>query len=229
MIKSVCKDTLAENVHDKLKELEKRQLKYQMDAESGTELVALIKKLQESTITRNKRPIFADPSVVNDAYRIWHNNPQIKACSGDIVDVVFDKEGCMRQLPKNAVAVELRRRQCLYTHVRCVEKQILKETSSDVIQRVLIYAVKTVNQSVPLEKRIISTETAVNDAYHIMFPKDKEEGCRKLPNDPDTSLGARFAVFRMRNVHPVKVECIFWAGADPLWPVVLVPVAHYTR
>jgi len=126
------------------------------DATTHEELLTKIKSLfaefrkaptkkepDENTI----RPLYVELGVVNKAYQIWLKEPKKTPCNAQQKEVIFaDPPPCMRiapgpgRIPRLINLKRLNRRasqpKCIYTTVRCLEKNFFSKKAADIIKDV---------------------------------------------------------------------------------------------
>jgi len=123
------------------------------DASTDAELVGKIKAMFEEFRKAPPakepdeniiRPLYVELSVVNKAYQTWLKEPKKTPCSAQQKEVIFaDPPLCMRiapgpgRIPRLVNARRLNKRAtCIYTTVRCLDKDFFKMTADDITKEV---------------------------------------------------------------------------------------------
>jgi len=121
----------------------------QLDAKTPYQLLAQIRSLHHSFAQQPSyhgdpnydiiRPLYAPKRIVNEAYRLWSGRPGAQPCKDSMSEAIFAYPvKCMHKLdPHNLPKlVNVDRRDCLYTTVRCVDEHVLDKSVDDVLQQV---------------------------------------------------------------------------------------------
>jgi len=213
-----------------------------LDVRTPSALNALVRKTHQHFIATqseqspaNTRPIYANPAVVNEAYRIYNNKPSsYKVCKDDISEAIFSTPpGCMtRIMPGNLpIHVGIKRTlvkragPCLYTSIRCMSRA---QFSQSAIQ--LIKAIKAEQHDRRFgsefwyQRKLYASAEVVNEAYRIWIGEDvPDDVCYGSTDDDDidVSIGALLVVFpqnpeckkkktagRGGHCRNIKVECL---------------------